>query len=116
MVLSPTRRANSGIVQTAVPFAVPDRPPDAVQVTEATPTASEATPVILTLAADVDEIDVLGELMEIEGAVRSFVLPAAVGAAGVVGGVGCCSDVSRRVAYNPRIALMSSACSFSSLR
>ena len=73
IVLSPTRSAKSGIDQEVVPFAVPDRSPDAVHVMDLIPPLSAAVPVIRTTDADVDEIASRGEVMERDGAVRSLV-------------------------------------------
>src|SRR5687767_279439 len=73
IALSPRRSAKSGIDQEVVPFAVPDRPPEAVHVIDLTPPLSAAVPVIRTTAADIDEIASRGEVMERDGAVRSLV-------------------------------------------
>ena len=75
------------MLHAVVPVAVPVRPPDAVQVTRATPTLSEATPAIRIVAAEVEEMVAPGDLIVIVGAARSTL--------GAAGGAGA-SDRSRK--------------------
>jgi hypothetical protein len=44
-----------------VPFATPDRPPEAVHTIEVTPTLSEAVPDIFAVAVEVEKIVVAGK-------------------------------------------------------
>ena len=68
-VLLPTSNGMFGAVQVSVPVAVPEAPPEVDQVTEETPTLSDARPWNVMLAAVVDTMVDPGLVIRSEGGV-----------------------------------------------
>lgn len=70
--LSPERSGKSGVVHAVDPAATPDLPPDAVQLTSATPPLSDAVPLIRIVSAEVDIKVKAGYAIRSVGAVVSI--------------------------------------------
>ena len=77
----PTNNGIGGVVQLFVPEAAPDPPVELLQVTDVTPTLSEAVPEKTMLADEVDTLVEAGDTIVRLGGVVS--LPGLVGSAGV---------------------------------
>jgi hypothetical protein len=74
-------------VHEAVPEATPESPVDVVQRTSRRPISSEALPAIAIVAAEVETTVVVGDVIRIDGGVRSDEDVDGGGGGGVTGGV-----------------------------